>query len=94
MLFNFWSLEDTRGNEEEATDSSTLMNQVCNLVKNCFFQNDSDKKQGIQSPRNTNDVFLENTCSIPKLTNSFRDTCGKGPVNIPLRYKEYSVIKT
>ena len=78
------------GNEEEATDSSTLINQVCNFLRIFFFQNNSDKKQGKQSPRNRNDFFLENTCSIPKLTDSFRDTCWKGPVNIPLRY----VIKT
>ena len=58
-----------RDNDEETTDSKTIMNEIYNFYSDLY-----DKKPGIRTDY-TNCPFLQNSSSIPKLSDSMRDLC-------------------
>ena len=58
-----------RDNNEETTDSKTIMNEICNFYLDLY-----DEKPGIRTDY-TNCPFLQNSSSIPKLSDSMCDLC-------------------
>ena len=58
-----------RDNDEETTDSKTIMNEIYNFYSDLY-----EEKPGIRTDY-TNCPFLQNSSSIPKLSDSMRDLC-------------------
>ena len=58
-----------RDNDEETTDSKTIRNEIYNFYSDLY-----DEKPGIRT-NYTNCPFLQNSSSIPELSDSMRDLC-------------------